>query len=346
MSLQSLLALAAVVALASWLGVGGLRRYALERLLDLPNDRSSHSLPTPRGGGMALTVTHLAALLVATGYDFVAPGLTMALAGGGLAVALVGFLDDHGHVRPWLRLCCHFMAFGWAVFWLGCLPPVEFGWGPVELGWIGTALLLGYLAWFLNLFNFMDGIDGIAGMQALSMCLIAAVLLYAGGADTGVALPFVWLAAATAGFLVWNWPPARIFMGDAGSGYLGYAIGTLAAWTVFDGWLSPWTWLILGGAFLADATVTLVVRATARVALTEAHRSHAYQRLSRHWGAHRPVTLVFTAVNVFWLAPWALVSTLWPRLGLLFAAMALLPLFAIAAWLGAGRPGEIGDRTR
>lgn len=132
-------------------------------------------------------------------------------------------------------------------------------------------------------------------------------------------------------------------MGDVGSGYLGFSLGTLALWTVAEGWISPWAWLILGGSFFADATVTLFVRAKARVALVEAHRSHAYQRLSRHWGGHRPVTLAFTAVNVLWLAPWALAATLWPRFGVVCALMALLPLFIISARLGAGRPGEIGD---
>jgi Fuc2NAc and GlcNAc transferase len=343
MRLASLLTLAAVVALVAWAGVAAVRRYAARRLLDLPNDRSSHARPTPRGGGLALTVTHLAALLVTAKYGIAAPDLAIALAGGGLAVALVGILDDHGHVTPWLRLSCHVMAFGWALYWLGRLPPVDFGWGPVDLGWGGSVLLLVYLVWFLNLFNFMDGIDGIAAMQALTMCLAAAAMLYVVDAGSVAALPVVLLGAATAGFLAWNWPPAKIFLGDVGSGYLGYALGTLALWTVVEGWLSPWVWLILGGVFFTDATVTLLIRANARLTLVEAHRSHAYQRLSRHWGSHRTVTLAFTAVNVLWLAPWALVATIWPRFGALWTVAALLPLFVIAKQLGAGRPGEIGD---
>ena len=191
----------------------------------------------------------------------------------------------------------------------------------------------------------MDGIDGIAGAQALWMSAGGAALTHLAGGGTDAVLPIVLLAAATVGFLVWNWPPARIFMGDAGSGYLGYALGVLALWTVVEGWLTPWVWLILGGAFLADATVTLAVRAKARVSLAEAHRSHAYQRLSRHWRAHRPVTLAFTAVNVLWLGPWALAATCWPSGGCAFALVALVPLFVVAARLGAGRPGEIGARS-
>jgi Fuc2NAc and GlcNAc transferase len=188
----------------------------------------------------------------------------------------------------------------------------------------------------------MDGIDGIAGAQAVCMCVTGAVLAYHTGGGALAALPMALLAAATIGFLLWNWPPARIFMGDVGSGYLGFALGVLALWTVAEGWLTPWVWLILGGAFLADATVTLFRRARARVQLVEAHRSHAYQRLSRHWGSHRPVTLAFVAVNMLWLAPWATVATRWPSSGAACALAALAPLFFLAARLGAGRPGEIG----
>jgi len=337
--------LAAGVGVGSWAGVALVRRYAARRLLDLPNDRSSHSLPTPRGGGLALTVAHLFGVVVSSVLQLVPVDLAVALVGGGGLVAVVGFVDDHAHVVAPVRLLCHFAAFGWAMWWLGSLPPVDFGWGAVDLGVVGTLLLLLYLAWFLNLFNFMDGIDGIAGAQAMSMSLIACLLLQISAAGTAGALPLLLLAAATAGFLVWNWPPARIFMGDVGSGYLGFALGALALWTLIQGWLTPWVWLILGGAFLADATVTLAVRATARQSLAEAHRSHAYQRLSRHLKGHRPVTLSVLAVNLFWLGPLSLAATVWPRHGALIALVALAPLFLLAARLGAGRPGEIGAAT-
>ena len=345
MNVSPVIFLLAAVALGSWVGVALVRRYALQRLLDLPNERSSHSRPTPRGGGLALTLAHLLGLGVATQLGLLGPAVTITLLVGGVLVAVVGFLDDHGHVPASLRLLCHFVALSWAAWWLGGLPPVDFGWGAVDLGWIGTAFMVLYWAWFLNLFNFMDGIDGIAGAQALSMASTASLLLWLGAGTVGAALPFLLLGAATAGFLVWNWPPAKIFMGDVGSGYLGFSLGTLAIWTVVEGWLSVWVWLILAGAFFADATTTLLVRARAGETLTEAHRSHAYQRLSRYWGSHLRVTLALVALNLVWLAPWAWLADSRPQLGAACAVAALLPMFVLAVRLGAGRAGEIESKS-
>jgi Fuc2NAc and GlcNAc transferase len=341
----AVIVLAMVVAIASWSGVALMRRYALRRLLDLPNERSSHAQPTPRGGGLGLTVAHLLGVVAASSVGLHPLRLTAALAGGGVVVAVIGFIDDHRHVNPSLRLGLHIAAFVWAIAWLGWPSSADAGWGPFAFGWAGRVGMLLCLAWFLNLFNFMDGIDGIAGVQALFMALAGAALVQATAGGSGVATaPLILLGAATVGFLVWNWPPAKIFMGDVGSGYLGFALGTLAVWTVAEGWLTVWVWLILGGTFVADATVTLLVRALARVRVVEAHRSHAYQRLSRYWQKHLPVTLAFAAVNLAWLAPWAWCATRWPGRGALYAAIALGPLLLLAVLLGAGRPGEIGQR--
>lgn len=128
-----------------------------------------------------------------------------------------------------------------------------------------------------------------------------------------------------------------------GSGYLGYALGAIALWTVVGGWLTPSVWRILGGAFLADATVTLFVHARIRVTLVEAHCSHAYQRLRRHWRSHRTVTLAIAAVGVLWLAPLGFVATRWPQCGASCAVVALVPLLVLAARLGEGRPGDIDE---
>jgi len=306
---------------------GALRRYALARsLMDIPNDRSSHSVPTPRGGGVAIVLSFLAALPLLVG---VLPWSVMwALLGAGAWIAMVGFLDDHGHIAARWRLLAHFIGAGWALGWLGGLPPlVIFGYD-LELDWLGYALAAFYLVWLLNLYNFMDGIDGIASVEAICVCLSGA-LLYLLQGEGAVALVPLLLAVAVAGFLFWNFPPARIFMGDAGSGFLGIALGILSLQAA---WVAPqllWSWLILLGVFIVDATWTLFCRLLRGDKVYEAHRSHAYQQASRLFGRHLPVTLAVGALNLFWLLPIAL----WVGLGGMDGALGLLVAYLPLMWL-------------
>jgi Fuc2NAc and GlcNAc transferase len=319
-----------------------IRRYALARnVLDVPNERSSHTVATPRGGGLAIVVAFLASVLGVAALTAIDARLLWAVFGGGIAVAGVGFLDDHGAVWAGHRLAVHVLASAWALWWLGELPPTDFGFGAVELGWFGSGLALLFLVWFLNLYNFMDGIDGIAGVEAIAIAGSATLILYWRGAPLDVVMLPTLLAAAAGGFLIWNWPPARIFMGDVGSGFLGLVIGILALSTVNRGFLTVWVWLILFGAFFVDATVTLFRRVARGERAYEAHRSHAYQRLARHWGTHLPVTLCTLGIDLLWLLPLACAAAYKPSMGAALTIVAWTPL-ALGAWrAGAGLPGNI-----
>jgi Fuc2NAc and GlcNAc transferase len=144
------------------------------------------------------------------------------------------------------------------------------------------------------------------------------------------------LGGASLGFLLWNWPPARIFMGDAGSGFLGFAIGTLGLAASQSGAIPAEVWPILGGVFLTNSTVTLVRRVIRGERWFDAHRSHAYQNLARRWRGHLPVTLLSVAVNVFWLLPWAYQAILRPERAAWYMIAALLPLAVLAFACGAG----------
>ncbi|MFP5373990.1 MAG: hypothetical protein ACLGHW_03700 [Gammaproteobacteria bacterium] len=279
--------------LAGWLllhlsiGLGGTwlaRRYALRRrLLDQPGARRSHAAPTPRGGGVAV----LAALLLASlwlawrahagGGSGLLP--VLAFAAGLALVGGSGWLDDHRPVAPWKRLAAHVLAS--AAFALALAADGAAAWA-VALAFLAPLALT-------NVWNFMDGIDGIAASQALLVA--AGIALWATGAWWWLALA---LLAACAGFLPWNLPRARIFLGDAGSGSLGFALGALlaAALAGADG-AGAWLLLLLPSAFLLDAGLTLGRRMLRGERWWAPHVEHGYQLLARRIGRHGPVTALY-----------------------------------------------------
>jgi Fuc2NAc and GlcNAc transferase len=315
-----------------------IRRVALgSGVLDVPNPRSSHAVPTPRGGGAAIVLVTTVGLLVLALFRMLRLDLTCALAGGGLAVALIGFIDDRRSLSAATRLMVHFLAAFWALAWLGGLPAVRVGQHLISLGWFGYLIGACGIVWAINLFNFMDGIDGIAASEAIFIALVGALLVPSLVNGAGVGLAALVFAGACGGFLLWNWPPASIFLGDVGSGYLGYVIVVLALSANRDNPVALWFWLILGGAFFADATVTVLRRLLRGERVHQAHRCHAYQWLARRWGSHRKVTVAMLAVNIVWLLPWAVLARTFPRQAAVSVVAALAPLALLVAVLGAGR---------
>ena len=331
-------AIAAVAfVLSTWL-TGRVRRFALSKgLLDVPNARSSHNSVTPRGGGLAIVLATTVAWLTLACRHAIPWQLLMALIGGGSAVALIGFLDDRRPVPARLRFAVHVIAAVWALAWLGAPTVLRAGGYVITLGWAGAVLATLGIAWFLNLFNFMDGIDGIAASEAVFMTCAGAGLALLGGMSSGVMAVGLPLAASCCGFLLLNWPPAKIFMGDVGSGYLGYVIAVIALEATRETPGAVWVWLIVGGVFIVDATVTLVRRAARGERVFEAHRSHAYQWLARRWGSHRQVTVGITLLNLLWLLPCAFIAVRFPSLAVWMTIVALIPLIAVAILVGAGR---------
>lgn len=274
-------------------------------LVDVPNERSSHGVATPRGGGVAVVLVFSLASAIFAWLGIISVNLLWVLVVGGAAIAVVGYLDDAHQLPAGVRLAVHLFAAIWALFWLGSPPLLSLGGHVVYLGWTGKVLAALSIMWTVNFFNFMDGIDGIAASEAVFVACAGAFLTGMSGATDGTAALAVIFGAACLGFLAWNWPPARIFMGDAGSGYLGYVIAAMAVAASRSNPTAPWIWLILSGIFFVDATVTVVRRALRHERLHEAHRSHAYQWLARRWSSHRDVTLVVMVLNLVWLLPCA-----------------------------------------
>lgn len=314
-----------------------LRQYALARsMIDIPNGRSSHTVPTPRGGGISIVLGFLIALAWLWSSHSIDNAAFIATAGSGFLVAVIGFMDDHGHIAARWRLVGHFLAAGWVLGWIGGFAPIQIFGASVDLKLVGNILASLYLVWMLNLYNFMDGIDGLASIEALCVCIGAGVLYWINGHGSLVWPPLL-LAAAVLGFLFWNFPPAKIFMGDAGSGFLGISLGALSLQAA---WIDPgllWMWLILLGVFIVDATFTLVRRLVQGEKVYEAHRSHAYQYAARRYGRHLPVTLAVTAINVVWLFPIAYCVSVLRMNGVVGVMVAYVPLVMLAIALGAGK---------
>ena len=283
MALAAWALLAFAVAFA---GTAWARRYAWRRaLLDAPGERRSHQQPTPRGGGIAIVA---AVLPVLAWLAVHAPGRALAwalIAAGLLLVAGIGWRDDHAHVAPPVRLAVHGLA-------AACLA--------VALGAMGATFAQAAIAFALalglvNVWNFMDGIDSLAASQAL-----VAALAYAAFAGAGdVVVLGVVLAAACAGFLPFNLPRARIFLGDVGSGSLGYLLASLAGLLLLQ---LPWTQapllLLPLVVFGIDAALTLARRIVRGERWWEAHAQHAYQRWARRQGRHGGVALAYLAASL------------------------------------------------
>lgn len=282
--------------LLSYIATAVVLRYALARgMLDVPNQRSSHSVSTPRGGGLAIALVVL--LGAATGWSagLVPRGVAAALLLGGGLIAAAGWLDDRYSLPARTRMLVHIAAAAWAVFALhdSSAPPIQ----SVQHT-SGDALAVVATVWLTNAYNFMDGIDGLAGSEGTLVGVVGGALLVARGSPALALVAFL-VAGATAGFLVWNWPPARIFMGDVGSGFLGFTFAALAIAAGRSGALPAQVWALLLGVFLFDATVTLLRRVARGETWYAAHRSHAYQRLTRAGWRHVGVVGAAALVTLF-----------------------------------------------
>ena len=322
-------------ALTAWL----LDHSRIIQLVDRPNSRSSHSTPTPRGGGLSMVTVMTCGAIVLYAAGWLSLPMATVLVIGGLSVAAVGFCDDVRSVPIAFRMSVHIGAAVLAVYCLGGSSTIHVGQLVVNLGAVAPALRVIAIIWVLNLFNFMDGIDGIAASEAVFILLGAAGLglFLAQCSPTQVTLALV-VGAACLGFLRWNWSPAAIFMGDVGSGYLGYVIAVIAVDSSQTSAINVFAWLILGGVFIVDATVTLVRRLIRRERVYQAHRTHAYQWLARRWGSHSRVTIAVIIINLVWLLPCAALAVKYPGSALWICAFALAPLAVCALLSGAGRP--------
>lgn len=306
--------------------------YARKRnIIDIPNARSSHTAPTPRGGGVSIVITFILVVLYLVYTFSQEPTLNLwPLLLASLLIAFIGFWDDNQHVKFQIRLAIHFIATIGLVLAYG-VPTIDL------LGWVvdTKALMVVFvilaIVWLTNLYNFMDGINGIASTEAISVLLVMGYLLT--GVSSILSTLCFLLAFVIVGFLPWNFPRAKVFMGDSGSGFLGFILAAL--WlvsSIFDHRLF-WCWLIMLGVFIVDSTITLLWRLCSGKRIFEPHKSHAYQYFSRKLGTHYLITLLVLAINIMWCAPWSLMvfrDSVHGVVGLLvaYSPLALISCFA------------------
>jgi|CXWL01.1.fsa_nt_gi UDP-N-acetylmuramyl pentapeptide phosphotransferase/UDP-N-acetylglucosamine-1-phosphate transferase len=304
----TLLSLAGFVFFLAWWGTSRLcRRTSKLFLLDHPNPRSLHAVPTPRTGGVAILGSLFFGLIAAGVFGLLVIRETLSssvwdhLEGWiltmTLLVALVSFVDDRRGVPVWIRLGCQLTTS--AILTIGAgllLPSVQLPiYGAIEFGWLEAPITILFLVWMSNLYNFMDGMDGFAGGMTVIGCGFMAYFAWMAGHEF-ILVSALLLSLASAGFLVHNLPPARIFMGDVGSIAIGFLCGALTILGCQDGVFDFWVPLILFSPFILDATVTLIRRVLQREKIWVAHRTHYYQRLVLSGWGHRKAVLAEYAV--------------------------------------------------
>ncbi len=287
----------------AWVITAWTRQYAIKcSILDHPNPRSSHSEPTPRGGGISISIIALISVLALWLLGYISYQIFLAIGCGGLLVSVVGWLDDRNDIAVIWRAVLYLTASAWAAYWIIFLNGVF-----NQYNYLSFGISLVSIAWLANLYNFMDGSDALAASQSVCTALMGGVLFML--ADySGLSLLLFLLSAAFLGFLIWNWPPAKIFMGDVGSCFIGFVFATIALIGSVENIISIAVWLILLSIFICDTSLTLMKRMFIGEKWYTAHRSHAYQLLIQSGMSHRQLVLFVLLINGLLLLPLSFIA--------------------------------------
>ncbi|PLX02403.1 MAG: glycosyl transferase [Marinilabiliales bacterium] len=301
------------------------RKIAIRKsIMDIPNERSSHSIPTPRGGGMAIVITWYAALAYLFVNQMISDKLFYALLPGILLV-IIGLLDDIFSISPIVRLLFQFAASVGALFFLEGFQKIDLGFYTIESTWILTPFAVFAFVWMINLYNFIDGIDGYAASEAVFIAIIAFGFI----GDIHLLV----LALVCIGFLVLNWQKARIFMGDAGSTLLGYTFVVFAIFYQNENDVPAVFWLILSSLFWFDATLTLLRRFRNKEKLSQAHKKHAYQRITQAGWSHQKTVIMAMLFNIVVCGSMASMTIYYPEYSLAALLITVFCLYVMVRFI-------------
>lgn len=294
------------------------------QLIDIPNHRSSHKYPTPTGGGLAIAISLLISLAICHFLSlhpwppYIIPSFI---------IAAVSFIDDRINLSAKLRLFIQLTS-----AYLACYLAT---WSATPSFWVITISVLA-IVWMTNLYNFMDGIDGISSVQIITVSLFCSFSMHSN--SPSISFTYLALALSTSGFFLWNWQPAKIFMGDVGSAFCGFLLGVLGLLSIYENTISIYTLILIHGTFIFDATATLLVRFLRKDPIMQAHRSHTYQKANIKGYTHSQVSLTYLLINLFWLFPLAWLSSEKSALSPWFLLLGLSPLLVCVIYFKSGTP--------
>jgi len=306
------------------------------KIYDIPNDRSSHSEPIPRGAGISFFLSFNIVLTLLWWQRQISMYYLYPVILGGPVILILGYWDDLRSLSAKLRLFVHFASavFIFILISAGFSKEVQISFLP-NWPWLTAAFCILFISWFINLYNFMDGADGLSTSIGIVGAGLIAILSYWSG-NVNLAIIYVVLAYALAGFLIFNWPPAKVFMGDSGAYYLGYIFGSLGLVSKMYYDSSLYVHLIIFGLFIVDATWTLARRLARGEKVYIGHKMHAFQKLLANGWGHARVTSLYVLITVLWLFPMAFFAMNYPSLSFLFLVVAYLPIFGFVLYLKAG----------
>ena len=312
-----------VAFILSFYGTINYRTYAIKNeILANLNFRTLHEKPTPRGGGIVFSLVFCLCILFLYYSGEIGLNILLVFGVGGAFAVIIGYVDDLKGISALIKLCLQLLITLWTLFWLdgGALNEFLFinGW----MAWIISAFLM---VWLINAYNFIDGIDGLAITGAILILSTLVLTLIISNRFSHLSQMFLILIASCSGFLFFNWPKASIFMGDSGSLFLGYIFSAFIIYSTMNSEISLYTWLVVFGYYLADTSLTTLIRLITVKKWYHSHRSHAYQNLARILNSHSKVTAGIAIYHLLWLLPLAILTIIKPNFSLLAVFLAFLP---------------------
>ncbi len=319
-------------------------------LVDVPNSRSSHNIPTATGGGVAIVISFFCAISYLWISHYIPTIYYIAFIGTCFPITIISLIDDYKTVANRWKFLVQLIACTWAVLLLQADKEAldifhtrimlgeyeksldQFSSQSIIIHFISIILL----AWLLNLYNFMDGIDGLAASEGVFACCGASFIVYSAN-DMTISIWLLCLMFSILGFIILNWPPAKIFMGDVGSVFIGSALGIFILVTANANVMTIWSWLILLAVFFTDASFTLARRFLRKDKWYRPHRTHAFQLAAIQYKSHKVVTLAILVINIFWLFPLAYFASKYEVYRIIISVLAYSPILIIVWYFNAGK---------